>query len=321
MFNLFKVKGRLNFIIKNHSIRYVHSKSSNINQIEQTGEIILPYHVMEDGRINDYREFTSIIEDFIENKGWKNKSLYFTVPDHSVVIRPYKVPATLKADEIKGYLYMQLGETLHLPFEDPAFDYSILENGEKETELLLFAYPEEQIRKLEQVFKDAKLKPKAADISALSVYRFYEHLGMAAKEEPLLLIDWNMDGCVLTVFKEHLPAFINHTKCPLALNLWKRENGRYIWQGDEGDPSDFTYDQVNEIERIMDFYRFSLMNGEAGVSKVLLTGDWPENERALSLLEEKAIHVETLMEPSLFIETEHPVSVECVDAIGLSIKQ
>ncbi|WLR46125.1 hypothetical protein LC065_10940 [Halobacillus litoralis] len=261
-----------------------------------------------------------IVDSFIENKGWSNKRLYFTVPDHSVVVRPYEVPVHLKNDEIKGYLYMQLGETLHLPFDDPAFDYSVLSENEEKKKLLLFAFPEEQIRVLDQVFRGAKLKTKAADISALSIYRLYEYLDLTVDGEHLLLIDWNLDGCVLTVFNEHLPAFINHTRSPLPMTLWKRENGCYLWQGDEEGPTEFTYDQVNEVERIMDFYKFSVMNGEASVSKVLLTGDWPENERVRELLEERGIQVAALKDADVFLDADQSSSVEYMDAIGLSIK-
>ncbi|GEN51918.1 type IV pilus biogenesis protein PilM [Halobacillus faecis] len=321
MFRFFNSSGRVNFVIKNHCIRYVYSKSENAWEIDDTGEIVLPPHIMEDGKIKDSRELARIVENFIEGKGWSNKSLYFTVPDHSVVVRPYEVPVHVKNDEIKGFLYMQLGETLHLPFDDPAFDFSVMSENEEKKKLLLFAFPEEQIRMLDQVFSDAKLKTKAADISALSIYRLYEYLDLTSEGEHLLIIDWNLDGCVLTVFNEHVPAFINHTRSPLSMTLWKRENGRYVWQGDDGGgPTEFTYDQLNEVERIMDFYKFSVMNGEASVSKVLLTGDWPENGLVRELLEERGIQVAALKDADVFLNSDQPASVEYMDAIGLSIK-
>ncbi|MEC3882646.1 pilus assembly protein PilM [Halobacillus sp. HZG1] len=320
MFRFFNTSGRVNFVIKNHCIRYVYSKSGHAGEMDDMGEIVLPPHVMEDGKVKDVGELTRIVDNFVENKGWSKKTLYFTVPDHSVVVRPYDVPVHLKDDEIKGYLYMQLGETLHLPFDDPAFDYSVLGEKGEYKKLLLFSFPEEQIRMLDQVFNGAKLKTKAADISALSIYRLYEYLELTSEGEHLLLIDWNLDGCVLTVFNEHVPAFINHTRSPLTMTLWKRENGHYLWQGNDEGPTEFTYDQINEVERIMDFYRFSVMNGEASVSKVLLTGDWPENERVKDLLEEKGIQVAALKDADVFLESNQTSSAEYMDAIGLAIK-
>ncbi|WP_226583392.1 type IV pilus biogenesis protein PilM [Halobacillus litoralis] len=318
--NLLKPNGRVNFVIKNHCIRYTYSTSPDKKQLDDSGEIHLPSHVMEDGKVKDLPEFTATIENFVENKGWKKKALYFTVPDHSVVIRPFDVPSSLKEDEMKGYLYMQLGETLHLPFENPSFDYIIINSGEEIMKLLLFAYPEEQIRTFERVFKQAKLKPKAADISALSIFRLYEQMEEWSAQDHLLVIDWNMDGCVLTVFHQDRPAFINHTRSPLPMNLWKRERGAYVWQGQEGAPLDFTYDQINEIERIMDFYRFSVMNGKAGVSKVLITGDWPEKERVMQWVKEKSIPAVTLDHSAILIENNDQRFDSYIDAVGLSMK-
>ena len=36
------------------------------------------------------------------------------------------IPAEVMDDEINGYLYLELGKSLHLPFEDPVFDTAVL---------------------------------------------------------------------------------------------------------------------------------------------------------------------------------------------------
>lgn len=320
MLDFLKPNGRVNMTVKNHLLRYVYSKSHDMSQIERFGDIPLPVHIMEDGKIKDFKAFTRLVEEVVDFNELKNKPLYFNVPDYSVVIRPFEVPVTLKEDEIKGYLYMKLGDTLHLPFDDPAFDYSVVSRNSETVKLVLFCYPEEQIRLFEQAFRESKLNPKAADINSLSIYRLYVELGYVSSDEHLLLIDWNLDGCVLTVFHEGQPVFINHTKSTLPLELWKNHHGRFEWTGDEQDPSDFTRDQVNEIERIMDFYRFSVMNGQAGVTKVMLVGDWPENELAQELLQGDSIQVDTF-DPSVLSFEDLSIPVHYVDAVGLSLKQ
>ncbi|MBH0230024.1 type IV pilus biogenesis protein PilM [Halobacillus yeomjeoni] len=320
MFKLGKSKGRLNFTIKNHLIRYVYSSTNHLEDIEDAGEIPLPSHIMEDGKVVDAVEFAQIIEHHVEVQDWKNADLYFNVPDHSVVIRPFQIPSSLAEDEIKGYLYMQIGETLHLPYENPAFDYSIMSREEEHTNLLLFSYPDDQIRMLERVFKEAKLRPKAVDISALSIYRLYEALDYADRDEHLLLVDWNLDGCVLTVFYQAQPVFINHTKSPLPLNLWKQEGETCSWKGDTADPLDFTMDQMTEIDRIMDFYRFSVMNGKASVTKVLVTGDWPLKQTVKEEYEKRSLPVQIFQKDDLRLEEDRSVNSEYVDTVGLALK-
>lgn len=83
------------------------------------------------------------------------------------------VPVTLSKNEIKGYLKTQLGNSFHLSFDNPAADFELLEADEEQQNILLFAYPEERLRAFNDVFIEAGLKPEAADLTSLSVYRYY----------------------------------------------------------------------------------------------------------------------------------------------------
>lgn len=55
----------------------------------------------------------------------------FLVPDSRLVIRKVAIPKDIKDDEIKGYLYLEMGTSIHLPFEEPIFDVVLLEETEE----------------------------------------------------------------------------------------------------------------------------------------------------------------------------------------------
>ncbi|WP_062513870.1 type IV pilus biogenesis protein PilM [Halobacillus sp. KGW1] len=317
MFSLIKQSGRIHFIIKTHVIRFLHSKSAGGKEdLVEAGEIPIPKGVWADGRLQDPEELFRIVGSLVEEREWKKKQLYFTVPDHSVVIRMLDIPAEVKEEEIKGYLYMQVGDTLHLPFDNPSFDFAMIREDEdgKKT-IVIFAYPEIQMEEMSRLFERTGLKPVVADISALAIHRAYLQSMSNEEGEHLLLADWNIDGCVLTVFRDGAPVVHNHTTCPLSFEQWEKTNGCYSWSGeDPAEPSRHTMDQVNEIERVMAFYRYSVMNDEAGVSKVMITGDWPDKDRAVDLLTERNVKAERWCGDEAYPGVE-------ADVLGLSWRQ
>jgi type IV pilus assembly protein PilM len=145
-FSLFTLKNRIiNLVLNDHSIRFVELKQTNPPMALRWNERFLPPGIISEGKITDIDSLANILEECIDE--WKigRRSIRFLVPDPFVIIRKISIPADIQEDELKGYLYLELGSSIHLPFEEPVFDYySLAENG-KTKDLLLFAAPEQQV--------------------------------------------------------------------------------------------------------------------------------------------------------------------------------
>src|SRR5690606_19109049 len=112
-----------NIIIKDHVIRYVGIKDSNPLVVQRFRERYLPKGIVIEGKIQDRETLTLILEECVADWGIKNKEVRFIIPDSFVVIRKTAIPADVEEDEISGFLYLELGASIHLPFEDPVIDY------------------------------------------------------------------------------------------------------------------------------------------------------------------------------------------------------
>lgn len=279
MFNFRKSKERINIIFKDHVLRYIECDTPELTDVVDYGERYLESGIIEEGKVVDARKLSSIIEELVEEKEWRKKKVYFSVPDASVIIKPFHIPNDLKtADEVKGYLYMQIGEGLHLPFEEPVFDYVVLEEKTNMNEVLLFAYPESRVRAFESALLDANTKPAVADLTFLSLYRLYYDLDHARSDDHLLSLQWNLDGIVLTVFHNCHPQFTRYMKSGLDLALWEvpvKGDAAVRFTGDEQEIEAYIEEQMREVERIMNFYRYSVTNGESAVTNLLISGDFP----------------------------------------------
>ncbi|WP_181349726.1 type IV pilus biogenesis protein PilM [Thalassobacillus sp. CUG 92003] len=320
MFTFTPARDRVNLVVKDHTIRYIQAKPGS-TEVITFGEKHLAPNIVENGKIIDGLAFQSVLAELATEKEWKAKPLYFCVSDSAMVIRPFTVPRDIKEDEIKGYLFMQLGESLHLPFDTPVFDYSIITAGPSGYKLLLFAYPEKEIQQYRTAFEEERLKAKSADLTSLSVYRYYEYLGYHNAEEHVLSIQWNIDACIVTVFYAHKPVFVRNMKSDLPLDQWTIKDDTYVFDGFEDQMKTYLEYQLNEIERIMDFYKFSMMGGEQGVDKLLVSGDWPDFHRVETLLDQTFnLPIESLRPNEIHSEGDDFVPPSYAEVIGLALK-
>jgi type IV pilus assembly protein PilM len=123
LFSLTVGKNRIiNLIINDHSIRFLELKQANPPIAHKWGERLLPPGLINEGKIIDHESIGNIIQECQDEWKIHKRNVRFTVPDPLVIIRKVAIPADVVDDEVKNYIYLELGSSIHLPFEDPVFD-------------------------------------------------------------------------------------------------------------------------------------------------------------------------------------------------------
>lgn len=268
-----------NIVIKDHVIRFVSNvKASSPFQVKEYGEKYLPNGIIREGKIIDHETLQLLLEECIEDWGIQKRKIRFLVPDPFIVIRKIKIPEDLVEDEIKGYLYLELGSTIHLPFENPVFDFHYIGEKDGKKEILLFAAPEQVVHEYNQVLEDCNLDPIVADISPLSIYRLYAKLQQPEGEVHEMVVQFDLQMVNISIFHNHKPVFMRHLTMDLDYDLWEfsKEANEIKWTGEPEEVTRQLEDMYNEIERVLNFYRFSVLQGKGGVTKILLSGDHPQ---------------------------------------------
>lgn len=195
-----------------------------------------------------------------------------------MLVRTVDIPGYVPREEAKGYIYSQLQETIHLPYEDPVIDVAFLE-GTSST--LLFAYPSSYVNQLEETLKKAKVKGGAAEVSFLSLYRYFEQTRDPAEEEHLLFVDWNMDGVCVTAYHQGIPRFSRFMKADLPKDVWKvrEQKDGVAFKADQDKwmfIEEYIEDQITELNKLMNFYRYSVSKEQQPVTRIVVSGDFPE---------------------------------------------
>lgn len=324
--SLFSRKNRIvNIIINDHSIRYLELKGANPPIPYRWGERMIPTGIISNGKIIDHEVLATILEECVSDWKLRNRKVRFLIPESFVIIRKVTVPAEVKDDEIKGYLYLELGSSIHLPFDEPVFDAVILSKDKDKKEVLIFAAQEENVQEYVKLFSEVKLDPVAAEVSPLAIYRLYYHLNLASEDEDMLVVQFGLNHVNICIFEKTVPFFMHHLLLEFDERQWdkrlKRE-GKYelVYAGNHADLSFQLDDSYKEINRLMDFYRYSLHQGKKEVSKILLNGDHPMLDHIKKDLEKRFdVPLETL-NYNKHVQFERTFPEKYYLALGLALK-
>ncbi|MFC0469425.1 type IV pilus biogenesis protein PilM [Halalkalibacter kiskunsagensis] len=166
-----------------------------------------------------------------------------------------------------------------LPCDDPVFDYKVLGLHEGQKEVLLFASREKVVHGYVELLEEVKLKPNAADLSSLSAYRLFHDLKLTNEVDYTMLIQIDTTSTNLTIFHQHHPVFSRTIPSELDQESWDiaRDYAKssLVWKDDEEILFTYIDDQVREIEKVMNFYQFNVLQGIGVVSQLLVCGDHP----------------------------------------------
>ena len=280
-FTLFSGSNRVvNLVLKDHVIRYVELKQLDPPIVHKCGEHFLPAGVIKDGIITDFDLLKDILGDCVVKWKIHKRQVRFLVPDSRLVIRKVAIPKDIKDDEIKGYLYLEMGTSIHLPFEEPIFDVVLLDETEEKKEILLFAAEEEVVSEYATLLEKSQLYPIEADISPLSLYRLFFHAGKRDLKDHLLLIEFNLHTVNTSIFVNDKPIFMKNIPITGQSGEWEltriNEDQQIMeYSGDKEDYMQLLEDTYTEIDRVLSFYQYSLSQEQHQVTKIIITGDHP----------------------------------------------
>lgn len=314
---------RISMIINDHVVRFVETIKPNM--IKTYGERRLPFGIIREGNIAERETLLMILEECVENWRIKGARLSFCVPDSSYMIRNTTVPSHVPDDEVKGEVYLDLGEKLHLPFENPILDVSIVGQTNEEKEVIVVASPESVVGEYRTLFEEVKLKPIIADISSLSIYRLFHSMDLANQHDHFLIIQIHLDSINMTIFHKDLPVFTRHIRIFLDEDDWEttiNRLGLIIWTftGDDTQIEEQIHDFSIELERIINFYQFSVHKGQEQVTKLVVTGDHPHLDVYKKKCRESVQIPMIDMPDSLFkTQNDRDIPIRFYEAIGLSM--
>lgn len=316
----------INMELKDHVIRFVELKQNNSPIVHKCSEYKLPAGIVKAGKIEDFDTLKEIVEQCIAKWKIAKRQVRFLIPDQTIVLRKITIDKDISDDEIIGHLYLQLGTSIHLPFEEPVFDVFIIGEKEDKKEILLFAASDESVYQYSQLFEQCKLKPIVADISSLAMYRLYNAFHHPSNDEHIMFLHVDLYNITISTFTEHRPNFMRNITIPVSQDLWELTMSKSgIQQWEFQDDREYYFqsllDTYKEIEKVLTFYKYTLHNGNHEISKIVVSGDHPFLDTMITDFRERLeIEIQTINQENII----HDQYIEGVQSyflpIGLALR-
>lgn len=317
-------KTTVNIVIDDYVIRLVQNNGRDFESVKLIAERALPPNIIVNGRIQDELEFYDLMKELVQDWGIKNNEVRFFVPNSLVIIRTVDIPKEVKKEEWKQYINVEVGNTIHFPFKNPVIDIYTSEEKDDAYKVTVIAAPEEELIKYVSTFEDVSLKPTVVDVQALGVYRFYLHqIEQIDENKVFLFVEFNLDSMIISIFHGKKFEFHRYQQLNIEKNKWEATEKDLIlewnYMGNQEILNGEIYDQLNEIERLLNFYQFSLHQGTQAVTDIVLLGDFPNLKDIATRIQERYPQNFTkLTTENTGIEV--PLSNAFIPALGLAIK-
>lgn len=183
-------------------------------------------------------------------------------------------------------------------------------------DVLLVAAPLELIETYVEIAEAAGLTPYSIEFKALSLHRLVSRLGMVQDGHTFLLLDINEASSDLSIFHDqqlkitrNVPvSFTVQSKSQASLNEADQLFAEFADTADEqSDFRNICADLAHEVERLMNFYRYSLGNRTHEFVKLIVSGDVERLHEIIEYFKERlTVPIQVLFSYSIDMESSEP---------------
>ncbi|SDN58977.1 type IV pilus biogenesis protein PilM [Alkalicoccus daliensis] len=312
-------------LLSDHVIRYARVKGRKLDGVEIIEERYLPQGVFAQGEVKEVETLLTILSECVEKWKLRNQKVVFSIPDSLSLVRRHEVPLNIAEASITGHLYMELGESLHLPLEQPVFDWHEIGRTAEYRDLLIFAAPEPAVTTLARLMREVRLKPVAADISPLSLYRLYDKMYNTEEKIHTMFLQMAPSYMQVSIFEEELPLVIRTMNFQLDASQWQVTEDAsepLVWQGAEEDIRSSWQDTLEELSKLLNFYQYNYQQGKARVDKIVVTGDHPYAGHFVKDVKQRLeLPVSTFAESDWVTKDNEEIPSKYYAVIGLALKK
>ncbi|WP_138495655.1 pilus assembly protein PilM [Paenibacillus pinistramenti] len=286
--------------IEQTGVHYIYFKNKNPKQVPGKKFLPLPAGLIVENQVADKEALTAELKSWVKREGLRGGTVDLSIPPSQMIIRKMTIPAIVDK-QIDQLVKLEVETSLHLPFENPVYDYVITGQTEEESQIILLAAPRKVVQDYVDVLEEAGFKIRSVEVTATALARSimtsynhsFDETMLIHLEQSLVDIDMFRSGHL--VFMRTLDLIeLDHGKPQLAeASLPLLSESQAAATSEDHLTPEQIVEITAEISRMLSFYQYSLHDGSTRITEVLITGT-PElrhqlQEELLTALPELAI--------------------------------
>ncbi|AHV99321.1 pilus assembly protein PilM [Paenibacillus sabinae] len=276
--------------IEQTGIRYISLKNKKSWEVRKKRFLPLPQGMIVANQVAESEALLDLVKQWVKKEGLRGSRIALSIPPSQIIIRKMTIPSA--NDKQVGQLVKLEVETgLHLPFDNPVYDYVVTEVDEDQSHLLVFAAPRKPIQEYIDILEKAGLRVTSVEIAATALARSLSTGKGESFEETMLI---NMEQSMLDVymFRSGNPVFIRTINLMDLSQSVPQDNAASVsdwYMAEAAASSEEAHKQLSpeqvveitaEILRMLNFYQYSLHDGSTRIKNVLIAGA-PDARRQL----------------------------------------
>lgn len=261
-------------------IRYISFKNKQTWEVRKKRFLpLLPGMIIEN-QVADSEMLFDRVRQWVKTEGLRGSRVSLSIPPSQIIIRKMSIPST-NDKQVEQLVKLEVETGLHLPFDNPVYDYVTLEVDEEQSHLLVFAAPRKSIDDYVEVLERAGLRISSVEISATALARSIA-AGHGEGFAETMLINLEQSVMDIYMFRNGNPVFIRTINL-LDLHQGRKATGIGLFADEEAlEEVAATVEErllpeqmveiTAEISRMLSFYQYSLHDGSTRINNLLITG-------------------------------------------------
>ncbi|WP_037287307.1 pilus assembly protein PilM [Saccharibacillus sacchari] len=270
--------------IEQNGVRFIQLKNNKTWEIEKQSFLPLESGTIIENQIADEEKLRLQIRQWVEQEGLKGSRVSLSVPPSQVIIRKMNISA-VNPKQVEQLVALEVETGLHLPFEEPVYDFipigrekQLQENGVEEevTRVLVFAAPRRLINEYIEILNEVGIKTDSVEVSATALARMTQ-ISHGRSFADTMLVHLEHSQMDVYMFREGHPVFlrtVNLLDITEEAPMFQSES--YLAQKSALADDHLSYEQIveitAEISRMLNFYQYSLHDGAARITELIVTG-------------------------------------------------
>jgi type IV pilus assembly protein PilN len=301
---------RIGITLDQTGVRYVILKKKDKSwEVDIHGFLPIQEGTIMEDQIVEVQSLSNQLKAWVKIEGLNGAFATISVPTSQIIIRRMNV-STINPKEVRQLVELEVETTLHLPFEDPIYDYVKVGTDEVSTQLFIYAAPKKLINTYVKLLEDAGIKVKSAELSATALARAIALQQNEAFADTMLI---SMDEKLLEIYMFHdgYPIFMR--------DMSLEDHDEEIIKGE------LSVEQVSEvtaeISRMLNFYQYSIYEGVSRISRIILTGSIEGKQQLLKGLKQSLPETMDISTIEFASDSGNKVVDEYRVAMGLALHE
>lgn len=258
----------LNLQFTDSTIIFTEHNTGKSHVVLNAGKLNLNENIISNGKIIDVNKTTMYLKYFFKKNRVRASNVNLVVPSEQVTIRRVEVPASVSEKDIPDYLKTQLTKNIYLPFKNPYYVYQILNKTVDEYEIVMYVTNNEELIEYVKILKSLRKKVVRLDLASLNMVTMLEkelsNQNIVSANEHRLIAYNEADKLFMSIYQNNIPYY------SIAVDLEvEADDTKDIQKYNEQKAEKV----ISEIERISNFFKYSLNQGRIQVGIIGISVD------------------------------------------------